>query len=248
MTAVNGSWQVNGQAGSPMVGLTYLFAGMSKDFRDGVVKRALDGAIAGVGGDAGCVAPGSGVMREFERVPQRGTGPASVVAGAGVAGDRAERRLGRGGAKGVGRSRSSQLRERVDGYLRERGLVNGEPDYSGYRIAVMHPDERWNDAMEGLAEENPEVSRDDLALMSSYISGWIAQGGRGGGGFGTGRGGRVSVAGVGRACGGVREGAGCVGEVVAGCAGVGAGGGGVRGGDSGNQGEEAGGCQGGGGA
>ena len=175
MTAVNGSWQVNGQAGSAMVGLTYLFAGMSKDFRDGVVKRALTGQLQVSGETRAALrrAVGSCVslngFRSAELAPppllqepvSQATGQRDDLAGAVLK---------------VWVESQQQLRERVDAYLRERGLVNGEPDYSGYRIAVMHPDERWNDAMDGLAEENPSISRDDLTLMSSYISGWIAQG------------------------------------------------------------------------
>ena len=67
------------------------------------------------------------------------------------------------------------LRERVDAYLRAKGLLNGDPDYSAHRISVVQPDPQWNDAMDGLVEENPDISKDDLLLMSSYISGRVAQ-------------------------------------------------------------------------
>jgi hypothetical protein len=37
----------------------------------------------------------------------------------------------------------------------------------------MHTDPQWDDAIDGLTQQNPDLERDDLVLMSTYISGRV---------------------------------------------------------------------------
>ena len=170
MTAVNGSHQAN----ASMVGLTHLFSAMSQDFGDGVVRKALTGQLQ-VSGETRAAfrrAVGSYVSVDGFRNSELAPPPLlqeQVAHWARYRDDLA------GAVIKVWVELQQPLRERVDAYLRERGLLNGEPDYSTHRISVVEPDSNWTEAVDGLAEENPDISKDDLLLMSAYLGGRVTQ-------------------------------------------------------------------------
>ena len=168
MTAVNGSHQAN----APMVGLTHLFLAMSKDFGDGVVKKALTGQLQ-VSGETRTAfrrAVGSYVSVDGFRNSELAPPPLLQEPVAHWARQRDD--LASAVIK-VWAESQQPLKERVDTYLRQRGLLNGEPDYSTHRISVVEPNPSWTEAVDGLAEENPDISRDDLLLMSAYVGGRV---------------------------------------------------------------------------
>ena len=168
MTAVNGSDQANAHT----VGLTHLFSAMSKDFGDGVVRKALTGQLQ-VSGETRAAfrrAVGSYVSVDGFRNSELAPPPLlqePVAHWARYRDDLA------GAVIKVWAESQQPLRERVDACLRERGLLNGEPDYSAHRISVVEPDSNWTETVDGLAKENPDISRDDLLLMSAYLGGRV---------------------------------------------------------------------------
>ena len=170
MTAVNGIHQADPE----MVSLTHLFSAMPKDFSDGVVKKALTGQLQ-VSGETRAAfrrAVGSYVTVDGFRNSELAPPPLLQEPVSHCARQRGDLA---GAVLKVWAESQTPLRERVDAYLRAKGLLNGEPDYSAHRIAVVQPDPQWNDAMNGLVGENPDINKDDLLLMSSYISGRVAQ-------------------------------------------------------------------------
>ena len=168
MTAVNGSHQAN----APIVGLTHLFSAMSKDVGDGVVRKALTGQrqVSGETRAAFRRAVGSYVSVDGFRNSELAPPPLLQEPVAHWARYRDD--LASAVIK-VWAESQQPLRERVDAYLRERGLLNGEPDYSAHCISVVDPDPNWTEAVDGLAEENPDISKDDLLLMSAYLGGRV---------------------------------------------------------------------------
>ncbi len=176
MTVGNGIHQAEAfhPADASMVGLTHLFTAMPKDFGDGVVKKALTGQLQVSGETRAALrkAVGSYVSVDGFRNPELAPAPLLQEPVSHWARQRDDLA---GAVLKVWSESQKPLQERVDTYLREKGLLNGEPDYSAHRISVVQPDPSWNDAMEGLVEGNPEISRQDLLLMSSYISGRVAQ-------------------------------------------------------------------------
>ena len=63
------------------------------------------------------------------------------------------------------------LRDLVRAHLLERSLLDNEPTYSINIISMGRLGARWDEAMDELIEVHPDFDRDELLLMSYYVSG-----------------------------------------------------------------------------
>jgi hypothetical protein len=175
MTAVNGNHQLETMKAEPArVGLTHLFASMPKEVGDGVVKKALAGQLQ-VSGETRAAfrkAVGTYVTVDGFRNSELAPPPLLQEPVSKCARDKDDLAAA---VLRVWVESQRPLRERVDAYLRGKGLLNGEPDYSSNSIAMVLPDPQWDDAIDGLVRQNPETNRDDMVLMSTYISGRFAR-------------------------------------------------------------------------
>ena len=174
MTAVNGVHQADLSAESSMVGLTHLFSTMSKDFGDGVVRKALTGQLQVSGETRAALRKAVGSYVTVDGFRNSELAPPPLLQDP-VAHWARQRDDLAGAVIKVWAESQQPLRERMDAYLRDRGLLNGTPDYSAHSISVVQPDPIWDEAIAGLAEENPDISKDDLVLMGIYISGRVSQ-------------------------------------------------------------------------
>ena len=169
MTAMNGNHNGEGS----MVGLTHLFNSMEKDFGESVVKRALTGQLQVSGETRAAFRRAVGAYVTVDGFRNSELAPPPLLQEPVWQWARHRDDLA-GAVIKVWAESQLPLKERVDGYLRDLGLLNGEPDYSAHRISLVHSDPTWGEALDGLADQNPDVSRDDLFLMSTYISGRVA--------------------------------------------------------------------------
>ena len=64
-----------------------------------------------------------------------------------------------------------QLAQRVAGFLREQGLLEGEGDDFDTEIATFRRSTEWETSMAELAERYPEDSEDNLRLMACLVKG-----------------------------------------------------------------------------
>ena len=65
------------------------------------------------------------------------------------------------------------LCELVTAHLARESLLADAPDYSANTIRTRQHDRRWDDAIDRLTELRPDESRDDLLLASYYVSGLL---------------------------------------------------------------------------
>ena len=63
------------------------------------------------------------------------------------------------------------LRDEVVAFFEEESLLDGGGDYTADTVLTSPPESRWDDATNKLIERHPDFSKDDLLLMSYYISG-----------------------------------------------------------------------------
>ena len=168
MTTTNGTHGANPE----MVGLAHLFSTIPKEFGDGVVKKALTGQLQVSGETRAAFRRAVGSYITVAGFRNSELAPPPLLQEPVSHWVRRRNDLASAVLK-VWAESQQPLRERVDSYLRQRGLLNGDPDYSAHSISVMHTDPQWDDAIDGLTQQNPDLERDDLVLMSTYISGRV---------------------------------------------------------------------------
>ena len=162
----------DGQPDFKTVGLQALFGQMTEEFRPDVVRRALtsrdqvsEGARAAL-----TRAVNAAVNVKGFRPGSAGIAPASILQK--PVDDHVQFSDDLAGAVLRVWAESHQtLRDLVSAYLSSESLLDGEPDYSENTILIGQLDPRLSEATDRMIEAHPELSKDDLLLMSYYTSG-----------------------------------------------------------------------------
>ena len=169
MTATDG----NGTPGRTTVGLASLLNMLPKESADGVIKKALSNQSEVSGETQAAFRKAVGAHITVHGFRNSEMAPAPLLQEPVSQCARRNDDLA-GAVLKVWAESQRPLRQQVDSCLRQRGLLNDEPDYSEHNILVVHPDPKWDEAIDILTVQCPDASRDDLHLMSAYASGRFA--------------------------------------------------------------------------
>ena len=154
------------------VGLRIVFLNMTEEFRAEVVRRALteqDSVSNAAKGALKKSIDSSVNVRGF-----RNTSKASPTYLQGSVANRALYRDDLAGAiLKVWAESQKTLHDMVAECLQENALLDGEADYSTNTIPLGPMGPRWDEVMVQLEELHPDLSKDDLRLMSYYVAGRI---------------------------------------------------------------------------
>ncbi len=151
-------------------GLSVLFREMNDNYRGEVVKRALDwrssvssGARAALNNAINSYVDVDGFRNADRAMTLLLLKPVTDKAGAldAIA----------GGVLRVWAESHGSLRDEVVAFFEEESLLDGGGDYTAETVLTSPPESRWDDATNKLIERHPDVSKDDVLLMSYYISG-----------------------------------------------------------------------------
>ena len=163
----------NGRTDFETVGLSFLLLRMPEELRSEVVRHALTGRDQ-ASGDARAELDKSInstiINLNGFRKGKAATAPPTVLQGPVANAVRYSDDLSRAVLRAWAEL-GQPLRDTVHAHLAERSLLDGEPTYSASVISVGRLGPSWDEAMDQLIELHPEHDRDELLLMSYYVSG-----------------------------------------------------------------------------
>ena len=151
-------------------GLSVLFREMNDSYRGEVVKRALDwrssvssGARAALNNAINSYVDVDGFRNADKAMTPLLLKPVTDKAGAldAIA----------GGVLKVWAESHGSLRDEVVAFLQQESLLDGGGDYTAETVLTYPPESLWGHSTDKLIERHPDFSKDDLLLMSYYISG-----------------------------------------------------------------------------
>ncbi len=155
--------------GKPM-GLSHVFRAMNDGYRSEVVKRALDSrsfvspaARTALNNAINAHVEVNGFRNADRALPPLLIGPVADEAGAVNA-----------IAKGVLRvwaESHGPLRDTVVAFMEEESLLDDGGDYPKETVLAFPPGSHWDESVNRLIERHSDFSKDDLWLMSCFVSG-----------------------------------------------------------------------------